>query len=146
MQWTEEQKACAIQGMEKTTRKSLARSIRMLRSARHWSQETLAQLSGLNRSYIGSVERSEINIGVDNLEKIARALEVPVDTLLRQPADLPPTVPATNEGLPDTADNRDLKQRITVKRHTLLHALNGAHPQDSFILAFLECRGIKVVE
>ncbi len=60
----------------------LARRIRMLRVSRGWSQEVLAELAGLHRNYIGHVERAEVNIGLANMAKIARAFEVPVHELL----------------------------------------------------------------
>ena len=54
-------------------RQLLARRLRVLRAARGWSQEVLAQLSGLHRTYISSVERTHRNISIDNLEKLAAA-------------------------------------------------------------------------
>jgi transcriptional regulator with XRE-family HTH domain len=38
------------------------------------SQEKLSELTGLHRTYVGSVERSERNVSVDNMERIAKAL------------------------------------------------------------------------
>ncbi len=61
----------------------LAARIRALRLRHRWSQEVLARLSGLHRSYIGSVERAERNISLDNIEKIADAFGLPVYELLR---------------------------------------------------------------
>ncbi|GBE11641.1 anaerobic benzoate catabolism transcriptional regulator [bacterium BMS3Bbin12] len=63
-------------------RRRLARRVRLLRIARGWSQEVLAGLSGLHRTYIGAVERAERNISLDNIEKIARALDIPIPALL----------------------------------------------------------------
>jgi len=57
-------------------------SIRRIREERGLSQEKLAALAGLHRAYIGQVERGEKNIGLKNLEKIAKTLEVPIRTLV----------------------------------------------------------------
>jgi transcriptional regulator with XRE-family HTH domain len=57
-------------------------NIRIIREERGLSQEKLAALAGLHRAYIGQVERGEKNIGLKNLEKIAKTLEVPVRTLV----------------------------------------------------------------
>jgi len=65
-----------------TSRELLARRVRLLRVARGWSQEVLAELSGVHRNYIGHIERAEINAGLHNLEKIAQALAMPVHALL----------------------------------------------------------------
>jgi len=51
-------------------------------AARGWSQEVLAQLSGLHRTYISSVERTQRNISIDNLEKLATAFDLTVGDLL----------------------------------------------------------------
>jgi len=56
--------------------------IRRIREDRGLSQEKLADLAGLHRAYIGHIERGEKNIGVRNLEKIARALGVGIRDLL----------------------------------------------------------------
>jgi transcriptional regulator with XRE-family HTH domain len=56
--------------------------MRRLRADAGLSQEMLAELSGLHRTYIGSVERCERNVSVDNIERIAMALQVDVSDLL----------------------------------------------------------------
>ena len=45
-------------------------------------QEKLAELAGLHRAYIGQIERGEKNIGLRNLEKIAKALKVDIRVLV----------------------------------------------------------------
>lgn len=48
--------------------------VRQLRTERGWSQEGFADLCGLHRTYIGSIERGEQNISLSNIEKIATTL------------------------------------------------------------------------
>ena len=56
--------------------------IRTLRQEKGLSQERLAGLADLHRAYIGQIERGEKNIGLKNLEKIAKALGVRAKDLL----------------------------------------------------------------
>ena len=51
-----------------------------------WSQEALAFETGLHRTFIGHVERQVRNISLDNIERIAGALGVPVFELLKPSA------------------------------------------------------------
>lgn len=48
------------------------------------SQERLAEKAGVHRTYIGMIERSEKNITLCNMEKIAKALNVNIKDLLEQ--------------------------------------------------------------
>ncbi|AVA37418.1 transcriptional regulator [Cupriavidus sp. SHE] len=59
---------------EPTTRELFARNVRALRRAKEISQEELAELAGLSRTYVSSVEREQRNISIDNIGKLAAAL------------------------------------------------------------------------
>ncbi|EAY65595.1 Helix-turn-helix protein [Burkholderia cenocepacia PC184] len=57
-------------------------TVRKLREARTWSQEQLAEHAGLNRSYVGEIERGEAIASIVTADKIARAFDVSISTLL----------------------------------------------------------------
>ena len=63
--------------------KKLAHRIHMLRAERRWSQEALAGITGLHRNYVGHVERAEVNVGLVNVEKIAKAFEISISELMQ---------------------------------------------------------------
>lgn len=67
-----------------SARQLFARNLREARSGLGLSQEELAEIAGLHRTYIGSVERAERNISVDNMEQLARALKKTVVDLLTE--------------------------------------------------------------
>jgi len=62
--------------------KQVGFNIRRIREERGLSQEKLAALADLHRAYVGQIERGEKNIGLKNLEKIAKALNVKIKDLL----------------------------------------------------------------
>jgi transcriptional regulator with XRE-family HTH domain len=64
-------------------RRVVARNLRRLRRERGLSQEELAARAGLNRNYIGMVEREENAPTVDVLEQLARALNLPAIELFK---------------------------------------------------------------
>ena len=59
-----------------------ATNVKIYRKKIGLSQEELADLSGLHRTYISAVERERRNISIDNIEKIACALNIPAHYLL----------------------------------------------------------------
>ncbi len=61
----------------------LGQAIRQIRKEHGMSQEELALRAGIDRSYMGSVERGEQNIGVMHLVAIAEALGVAVEELAK---------------------------------------------------------------
>ena len=62
----------------------LAKNMRRLRAARGLSQEALAHDCGINRTYLSSVERSERNVSVDNIARIAKGLKIEPWKLLKE--------------------------------------------------------------
>ena len=72
------------QAKQSSARAILSGNMRRLRLQRTLSQEALADLAGLHRTYIGSVERCERNISIDNIERIARAFEISLVDLVRE--------------------------------------------------------------
>ena len=60
-------------------------NIRRIREEQGLSQEGLGAIADLHRAYIGQIERGEKNIGLQNLEKIANALNVNVRVLVDIP-------------------------------------------------------------
>ena len=58
-------------------------AVRLLREAQAWSQEQLAEHAGLNRSYIGEIERGRVTASIITVDKLARALDVPMAELLQ---------------------------------------------------------------
>jgi transcriptional regulator with XRE-family HTH domain len=57
--------------------------VRELRTKKGFSQEELAHIADVHRTYIGMVERAEKNITLVNVEKIAKALEITISDLLK---------------------------------------------------------------
>jgi transcriptional regulator with XRE-family HTH domain len=66
-------------------RELLAGNLRRLRAEKSWSQEDLALEADLHRTFVAHVERRVRNISIDNVEKLAQALNVPVHQLLMPP-------------------------------------------------------------
>ena len=55
--------------------------VQELRRERGLSQEQLADLAGVHRTYIGMIERAEKNITLCNIERIAKALKLDIKDL-----------------------------------------------------------------
>lgn len=65
-----------------SARARLAKNLKLLRARDGLSQEALADLADLHRTYVGSIERQERNVSLDNIEKLATALKVDICELL----------------------------------------------------------------
>ena len=62
--------------------KAIAARLRQEREERGWSQEELGRQARIHRTYIGAIERSEKNVTVTTLYRLAKALACPVAALL----------------------------------------------------------------
>lgn len=69
--------------MSENARKKFASNLRKARLALGLSQEDLAEKAGLHRNYVGSVERAERNVSIDNMEKLAEAVGETISGLLK---------------------------------------------------------------
>ena len=69
--------------MQNDPKKLVGVRIRELRLAKGVSQEALADEAGVHRTYMGSVERGERNISLDNIVRIAKALRARPYELLK---------------------------------------------------------------
>jgi ribosome-binding protein aMBF1 (putative translation factor) len=65
-----------------TLRLVFARNVRLVRVAADMSQESLAGECELDRTFIGSLERGERNVSIDNVERVAKALRIDPRDLL----------------------------------------------------------------
>ena len=68
-----------------SSRASLAVNLRAARTLFQWSQEELGLQCGLKRTYVGALERREVNPGIDNLDKLAVGVGVDPHVLLLSP-------------------------------------------------------------
>lgn len=62
---------------------TFGRAVRQVRKNRGFSQEAFADLCGIVRSYMGCVERGESNLALVNIEKIVRALNMPLSEFFK---------------------------------------------------------------
>lgn len=60
----------------------VGQNIRVYRAARGLSQEALAERCGIKRTYVGAIERAEVDLRVGTLAKIAKGLEIEAFRLL----------------------------------------------------------------
>jgi len=126
--------------MKANARKRLAQRVRLLRTSHGWSQEVLAELSGLNRSYIGAVERAEHNIGLDNIERIATALETDVPDLLDGTDQTEHSFPASHD-----APMLAAASQVIVHRKIFLELLRQCgQTHKELVLVYLERCGVTV--
>jgi len=69
--------------MEGDLQRNVGRNLRAYRLARGMSQETFAEVLGVHRTYMGSVERGERNLTLRSVERLAAQIDEEPQTLLR---------------------------------------------------------------
>ena len=67
---------------EAELRATLSETLKRYRALRGLSQERLATLAGVNRTFVGQIERQQKNVSIDSLRRLANALECEVYMLL----------------------------------------------------------------
>ncbi len=63
---------------------AFGQAVRAARLSQGLSQEALADQAGIDRSYMGGIERGEHNLALINIEKIAKALETKISALMQE--------------------------------------------------------------
>lgn len=69
---------------QKEVKKTFGARLRQLRKSKKLSQEAVALASGLDRSYLGRIERGEANLSLVNIVRVAEALGVEAPELFVQ--------------------------------------------------------------
>jgi transcriptional regulator with XRE-family HTH domain len=64
-------------------KKIFGKNVRLQREKLKISQEKLAELCDLHRTYIGAIERGERNVSLENIQKIAEGLQVKISDLVK---------------------------------------------------------------
>lgn len=70
----------------RAVRARVGRMVRQLRLTRGWSQEQLAERANSSPKHVGRIERGEVNVGLDGLAALARALSVSIGDLVAEPS------------------------------------------------------------
>lgn len=85
------------------SRELVAWNMRRLRTAQGVSQSRLAELAGIDRTYVSRLERMVENPSIGILDKISQALDVPIGDLFLPPADDAPKLKPLRAGRPPKA-------------------------------------------
>lgn len=67
-----------------TLREIFKQNVIYYRKKQKLSQEKLAELSDISTNYIGDIERTNRKVTIDTIEKIAKGLKIPLETLLTE--------------------------------------------------------------
>ena len=112
---------------------SFGQRLRELRQGADLSQEDLAELAGLHRTYVGGIERGERNVGILNILQLAKALRLHPRELLswnEQPSQTPRTPPPQHLHSQPSLDSFGLSLDIISQSITQVHnSLDGIDAQ-----------------
>lgn len=102
---------------------SIGKKIRDARKNAGMTQVELAKATNLSRSYIGDIEKDRYNPSVSTLQAIAKATNVPVETLLGGASPAPPA-PQKSDGLPElnARDEREIERDLADMMHSVAMA------------------------
>ncbi len=64
-------------------RKQFGKRVKQLRQENELSQEALAHLAELDRTYIPSIEKGERNVSLDVIQKLSKAFKIKISELLK---------------------------------------------------------------
>jgi len=64
-------------------RKQFGKRVKQLRQENELSQEALAHLAELDRTYIPSIEKGERNVSLEVIEKLSKAFKIKISELLK---------------------------------------------------------------
>ena len=127
----------------------LGRAVKLRRSELGFSQEELAWRAGLNRTYVTDVERGLRNLSLATIDKLARALELPISGLLHQVDSARGEVPAqlAQVEILLVEDNaRDLEMTLrALKRAQLANSIDIARDGEAALHYLLAKRGGEAV-
>jgi transcriptional regulator with XRE-family HTH domain len=70
--------------MKNDIKSRLGAAIRKRRNELGISQEKLAERAGLHRTYIADIERGARNVSIENIEKLAKALEISISEIFSE--------------------------------------------------------------
>ena len=78
---------------------SFATALKACRGRLGISQEELAGRAGLHRTYVSDIERGARNLSLESIDKLAKALEIPVSTFFARLSELPHPAGGTSSAL-----------------------------------------------
>lgn len=90
-----------------------ARNIRLMRIHAGMSQERMAAEAGLDRAFVGTLERGQRNISIDNIELISKAIGAPAHELMDPDLPQQRDLDVTLTRAPRTARPYPVKKRST---------------------------------